>query len=172
MRDEFLRYSLMLRCKMRHQLLIVAVRRYSTASFAATAPLIRSTEKDAVTGLFTRDYFFEYIRQIEAHFKNTIDALVFNIDHFHLVNEMYGRNTGDSILMRVAEALEEVLRPNAIISCRTEADTFYVYCAHIEDYAPLVAKIQEKLGNVSGSSKIRLRLGIFQEADDVLDLRT
>ena len=108
--------------------------------------LIRSTEKDAVTGLFTRDYFFEYIRQIEAHFKNTIDALVFNIDHFHLVNEMYGRNTGDSILMRVAEALEEVLRPNAIISCRTEADTFYVYCAHIEDYAPLVAKIQEKLG--------------------------
>ena len=71
--------------------------------------LIRSTEKDAVTGLFTRDYFFEYIRQIEAHFKNTIDALVFNIDHFHLVNEMYGRNTGDSILMRVAEALEEVL---------------------------------------------------------------
>ena len=127
--------------------------------------LIRSTEKDAVTGLFTRDYFFEYIRQIEAHFKNTIDALVFNIDHFHLVNEMYGRNTGDSILMRVAEALEEVLRPNAIISCRTEADTFYVYCAHIEDYAPLVAKIQEKLDNASAPSKIRLRLGIYQEAD-------
>ena len=127
--------------------------------------LIRSTEKDAVTGLFTRDYFFEYIRQIEAHFKNTIDALVFNIDHFHLVNEMYGRNTGDSILMRVAEALEEVLRPNAIISCRTEADTFYVYCTHIEDYAPLVAKIQEKLDTASFPSKIRLRLGIYQEAD-------
>ena len=127
--------------------------------------LIRSTETDAVTGLFTRDYFFEYIRQIEAHFKNRIDALVFNIDHFHLVNEMYGRDTGDATLRHVAETLEEVLRPNAIISCRAEADTFYVYCAHIEDYKPLIAKIQEKLGNVSGSSKIRLRLGIFQEAD-------
>ena len=127
--------------------------------------LIRSTETDAVTGLFTRDYFFEYIRQIEAHFKNRIDALVFNIDHFHLVNEMYGRDTGDATLRHVAETLEEVLRPNAIISCRAEADTFYVYCAHIEDYKPLIAKIQEKIGNVSGSSKIRLRLGIFQEAD-------
>ena len=127
--------------------------------------LIRSTETDAVTGLFTRDYFFEYIRQIEAHFKNRIDALVFNIDHFHLVNEMYGRDTGDATLRHVAETLEEVLRPNAIISCRAEADTFYVYCAHIEDYKPLIAKIQEKLGNASGSSKIRLRLGIFQEAD-------
>ena len=127
--------------------------------------LIRSTETDAVTGLFTRDYFFEYIRQIEAHFKNRIDALVFNIDHFHLVNEMYGRDTGDSTLRHVAETLEEVLRPNAIISCRAEADTFYVYCAHIEDYKPLIAMIQEKLGNASGSSKIRLRLGIFQEAD-------
>ena len=127
--------------------------------------LIRSTETDAVTGLFTRDYFFEYIRQIEAHFKNRIDALVFNIDHFHLVNEMYGRDTGDATLRHVAETLEEVLRPNAIISCRAEADTFYVYCAHIEDYKPLIAKIQEKLGNASGSSKIRLHLGIFQEAD-------
>ena len=40
-----------------------------------------------------------------------------------------------------------------------------MYCAHIEDYAPLVAKIQEKLDNASAPSKIRLRLGIYQEAD-------
>ena len=126
--------------------------------------LIHSTEKDAVTGLFTRDYFFEYIRQIEARHNSSVDALVFNIDHFHLVNEMYGRKTGDSVLVRVANTLEEVLKKKEIISCRTEADTFYVLCEHIDDYTPLIAKIQELLGNASGSSKIRLRAGIYQEA--------
>lgn len=126
--------------------------------------LIHSTEKDAVTGLFTRDYFFEYIRQIEARHNSSVDALVFNIDHFHLVNEMYGRKTGDSVLVRVANTLEEVLKEKEIISCRTEADTFYVLCEHIDDYTPLIAKIQELLGNASGSSKIRLRAGIYQEA--------
>ena len=126
--------------------------------------LIHSTEKDSVTGLFTRDYFFEYIRQIEAHHNSSVDALVFNIDHFHLVNEMYGRKTGDAVLVRVANTLEEVLKGKAIISCRTEADTFYVFCEHIDDYTPLIAKIQELLGNASGSSKIRLRAGIYQEA--------
>jgi len=132
--------------------------------------LIRSTEKDSVTGLFTRDYFFEYIRQIEAHHKAPADVLVFNIDHFHLINEMYGRSTGDSVLVKVAGTLGDVLKDSAIISCRTEADTFYIYCEHIDDYAPLIAKIQEKLGNASGSSKIRLRSGIYQEADQDMEV--
>ena len=132
--------------------------------------LIHSTEKDAITGLFTRDYFFEYIRQIEARHNTPVDALVFNIDHFHLVNEMYGRKAGDSVLVRVAGTLQEVLKEKAIISCRTEADTFYVFCEHIDDYTPLIAKIQELLGNASGSSKIRLRAGIFQEADKDMEV--
>ncbi|MBR5657942.1 MAG: response regulator, partial [Lachnospiraceae bacterium] len=129
------------------------------------ASLIDSTEKDAVTGLYTRDYFFEYIRQIENHRMEPSDALVFNIDHFHLVNEMYGRSTGDAALLLVAETLKDVLGGHAVISCRTEADTFYVYCEHIEDYTPFIAELQERLGGETESSKIRLRAGIYQNAD-------
>ena len=127
--------------------------------------IIKSTEKDAVTGLYTRDYFFEYIRQIEAHRKAPVDVLVFNIDHFHLVNEMYGRTVGNTVLMRVADTICEVLDDSALIACRPEADTFYVYCDHIEDYSPLISEIQEKVVDSSGSSKIRLRSGIYLNAD-------
>ena len=131
--------------------------------------LIRSTEKDAVTGLYTRDYFFEYIRQIEARHKGQVDALVFNIDHFHLVNEMYGREKGNSVLAKVAGILGEVLGDCAVIACRPEADTFYVYCNHVEDYTPLTSRIQEQLSGGSGSFKIRLRAGIYQDADTDTD---
>ena len=132
--------------------------------------IIKSTEKDHVTGLFTRDYFFEYIKRIEAHRKAPADVLVFNIDRFHLVNEMYGRTVGNTVLMRVADTLGEVLKDIAIIACRPEADTFYVYCDHIEDYSPLINEIQDKFINSSGSAKIRLRSGIYLNADAETDI--
>lgn len=132
--------------------------------------IIKSTEKDAVTGLYTRDYFFEYIRQIEHYRKAPVDVLVFNIDHFHLVNEMYGRTVGNTVLMRVADTIVEVLDDIALIACRPEADTFYVYCDHIEDYSPLITEIQDKIDDSSGLSKIRLRSGIYLNADADADI--
>ena len=132
--------------------------------------IIKSTEKDAVTGLYTRDYFFEYIRQIENHRKAPVDVLVFNIDHFHLVNEMYGRTVGNTVLMRVADTIVEVLDDIALIACRPEADTFYVYCDHIEDYSPMITEIQDKVDDSSGLSKIRLRSGIYLNADADADI--
>lgn len=132
--------------------------------------IIKSTEKDAVTGLYTRDYFFEYIRQIENHRKAPVDVLVFNIDHFHLVNEMYGRTVGNTVLMRVADTIVEVLDDIALIACRPEADTFYVYCDHIEEYSPMITEIQDKVDDSSGLSKIRLRSGIYLNADADADI--
>lgn len=132
--------------------------------------IIKSTEKDAVTGLYTRDYFFEYIRQIENHRKAPVDVLVFNIDHFHLVNEMYGRTVGNTVLMRVADTIIEVLDDIALIACRPEADTFYVYCDHIEEYSPMITEIQDKVDDSSGLSKIRLRSGIYLNADADADI--
>ena len=132
--------------------------------------IIELTEKDAVTGLYVRDFFFEYIRQIEGRRKAPVDVLVFNIDRFHMVNEMYGREAGNAVLRRVADTLNEVLDDNIIIACRPEADTFYVYCDHVDDYTPFVTEICDKFGKSSGSSKIRLRAGIYLNADPEADV--
>lgn len=132
--------------------------------------LISSTEKDHVTGLYNREYFFEYIRQIEVHQRMPVDALAFNIDHFHLVNEMYGREKGDKVLVHVASVLGSVFGDKALISCRTGADTFYVYAAHTDDLSPYLDQINDLLckGPVSG---IRLRAGIYQDADQGIDVQ-
>ena len=132
--------------------------------------IIGLTEKDAVTGLYHRDYFFEYIRQIETHRKSPVDVLAFNIDHFHLVNEMYGRQTGNEVLKLVADKLNEILDDNILIACRTEADTFYVYCDHIDDYSPFISRIKDEFENGTGPAKIRLRAGIYLNADPEIDI--
>ena len=63
-----------------------------------------------------------------------MDAVIFNIDHFHLINEMYGRRTGDEVLKKLAQILTDIFGNIAGIGCRAEADTFYVYCQHQFSY--------------------------------------
>ena len=83
--------------------------------------LIKQTERDAVTGLYTQDYFFEYIRQIEHWDSDTCrDALVIDIERFHLVNEFCGRPFGDLLLSKIAEALEKELAYEDVAAVLTE----------------------------------------------------
>ena len=64
--------------------------------------IIHGTERDALTGLYSRDYFIEYINQIEKYKADRkVDILDINIDHFHLINELYGREEGNNVLKSI-----------------------------------------------------------------------
>ncbi|MCR5232547.1 MAG: hypothetical protein K6E53_01370 [Lachnospiraceae bacterium] len=47
---------------------------------------------------------------------------------------MYGRKMGNMILKELAQMLMNIFKDVAGIGCRTEADTFYVYCQHQFSY--------------------------------------
>ncbi|MBR4718636.1 MAG: response regulator, partial [Lachnospiraceae bacterium] len=135
--------------------------------------IISSTEKDHLTGLYSRDFFYEYIRQIEEYNKDTLmDAVVFNIDHFHLINEMYGRKTGDDVLKGLAAILMSIFKDVAGIGCRAEADTFYVYCQHQFSYDDIMAKIQENIPELSEKAKIRVRMGVYPNVDKDIEVES
>ena len=125
--------------------------------------LISHTERDSISGLYTRDYFFEYIRQIEL-WSNDIprDALVFDVEQFHLVNEFCGRPFGDHLLAKIGETIRNELSPMNAIACRADADTFYIFSAHQDDYTAL----QEALGKVISEffkmSNVRIRYGLWE----------
>ena len=68
--------------------------------------IIHAAEKDHLTGLYTRDFFTEYIRQIESYKpERKMDVMVLNVDHFHLINELYGRERGDQVLICIANTI-------------------------------------------------------------------
>lgn len=125
--------------------------------------LIRQTERDAVTGLYTRDYFFEYIRQIELWSDDIPrDALVFDIERFHLVNEFCGRPFGDLMLSKIGEALQKELAAMNAIACRANADTFYVYASHQDSYVHLERSIQNVLTEFFKMDSVRVRFGLWE----------
>jgi EAL domain-containing protein (putative c-di-GMP-specific phosphodiesterase class I) len=85
---------------------------------------------------------------------------------------MYGRETGDAILKKVADTITEVMEGNASLACRTEGDSFYLYCEHQEKYEALMDRITEMVGSDQGPAKIRLRAGVYQDADLTMDPET
>ena len=132
--------------------------------------LIKQTERDSVTGLYTHDYFFEYIRQIERWDADTSrDVLVIDIERFHLVNEFCGRPFGDLLLSKIAEALDRELPQMNAIACRANADIFYIYAAHQVDYESVRQTIQNVLANFK-MNNIRVRCGLWENVDKNVEI--
>lgn len=125
--------------------------------------IIRRTERDSITGLFVKDYFFEYIRQMELWGKQIPrDALVLDIEQFHLVNEFCGRPYGNFVLSKIGKTLKAELAAMNAIACRADADTFYVFAPHQEDYSNFRKAMDSVISNFFQMNNIRIRYGIWE----------
>ena len=108
--------------------------------------IIQSTERDELTGLYNKEYFYKYAEQYDQHHKETeTDAIVVDVNHFRMINERYGRAYGDEVLRRIGQRFRELVNEDGGIVCRRESDTFMVYCPHREDYAALLENASIRL---------------------------
>ncbi len=132
---------------------------------------IRSAEKDELTGLYSRTFFYEYAGMLDRYYSDLkTDAVILNIEHFHMVNEMYGRGFGDQVLITTGEAIKDYLSDKEGLACRSEADNFFIYLAHQEDYDPLVEMINKRVSLLSKELHLHLRLGIYPRAEHDIEM--
>ena len=76
--------------------------------------LISETERDSVTGLYTRNFFFAYAdRVFKEHPAEKRDAIVLNVEQFHMINALYGWEFGDRVLKAIGDEITAFLRENA-----------------------------------------------------------
>ena len=86
-----------------------------------TRSVMKSAERDALTNLYTREFFKEYVRQIDGNESVlAMDAIVLNIEHFHTINELFGRHMGDEVLRKIADMLGPILDGGIWIGCRSK----------------------------------------------------
>lgn len=150
----------------KHEIVLARIRR--TIELFEDRDTIRSTERDHLTGLYNREYFYRYASQFDAfHPDVSTDAVLLNINHFHMINERYGRDFGDEVLRQVAEKLQEAVRDTEGIISRREADTFLVYCPHREDYKDMLDSICSEMGT---EYHVRARMGVYSGVDRKLDI--
>ena len=134
--------------------------------------IIQSTERDSLTNLLNLDYFLRYVRMYDQHYHDRpMDAIVLDVNHFHMLNERYGKHYGDSVLSRIGKRIRQISREVGGVCCRRGADTFLIYCPHIEDYESILDKASEGLVDEDVSvNRVRLRMGVYSQVDKSLQI--
>ena len=149
---------------------VIKARISRSIELAEDRQIITATEKDALTGLFTSEYFYRYGEQFDKfHPLADTDAVCLDVKHFHVINERFGSTKGDEILKRIAGCLKSTFTDEECVICRMAADIFLIYCAHRDDYGHIADMISESCEDMPTSVKIRI--GVYYSCDKKLDLR-
>ena len=133
---------------------------------------IQVTQKDSLTGLYHKEFFFRYARQYDLYHEDTpMDAIVMDVNHFHLINERYGKTYGDDVLRRIGQKVLEIAEELGGLGCRQEADTFLLYCPHQQSCKWILDSVSVgAAGNDASSNRVRLRLGVYPSVDKQIDI--
>ena len=132
--------------------------------FMEDRQIIRDVEHDPLTNLYTRNFFQEYCRRMmESQPQGAEwDMIAVDVDHFRLVNEVYGKAFGDLVLVALAEGIRQAAHRGVGIGCRSDADLFYLFMKHVEDYRAIYDILMDCLQHLGRPNNIRLRMGIVR----------
>ncbi len=124
--------------------------------------IIQSAERDNLTNLFTKTFFYEYCSIMDNyHPEKDMDALYINIDRFKLINEIYGKDFADDVLKALSDVIGDFSHKNEGIAGRGQYDDFYMYLNHQKDYSSLEKNIEKHITEAFKSNNIHIRIGIF-----------
>ena len=131
---------------------------------------------DNLTGIKNRYYFDERIKEevdLAKRQKASFSLLLFDLDHFKLVNDNFGHDVGDKVLKRVTDAVSKIIRSYDIFA-RWGGEEFVVLMPNTTEAeaVPAAEKIRKTVEDISHPDieKITISIGIaIWEADDDVD---
>jgi diguanylate cyclase (GGDEF)-like protein len=111
---------------------VLALREESGALKTALADAELLADNDALLPIFNRRAFEREVRReiaLSGRFQTPLSLIFIDLDNFKLVNDIYGHAAGDSVLLKVADILQDRTRETDIVG-RLGGDEFGVVLAH------------------------------------------
>ncbi|MBR1398381.1 MAG: diguanylate cyclase [Selenomonadaceae bacterium] len=107
--------------------------------------LKQAVDIDPMTGLLNKSASQRKIGELCSQKQGVL--MMIDLDSFKLVNDIYGHNMGDRILIRFSELIKEVIRSSDLAG-RMGGDEFIAYCQNVHDESVIDEKttyLNEKL---------------------------
>ena len=96
--------------------------------------LREQAERDWLTGLHNRRYLARELERLDAESGAACSLAVLDLDHFKAINDRFGHDVGDRVLVRVAALLLDELRQEDVV-VRTGGEEFVVLMPQTEPNA-------------------------------------
>ncbi len=132
------------------------------------ARLEHLAQTDSLTGLFNHRFFHDRLRAELTRASRSHDSvavLMFDLDDFKRVNDVYGHGAGDQLLIQVARLARETVRESDVV-CRIGGEEFGVIMPSCDagDALGLAARLTERLCNVEfePAGRMTVSIGIAQ----------
>jgi diguanylate cyclase (GGDEF)-like protein len=114
---------------------------------ASLAALTDSNQRDALTGLPNRalglDRLANAIDMARRHEKK-LAVLFLDLDHFKVINDHLGHDSGDEVLQLAAQCLQSVLRESDTV-CRYGGDEFLIILPEVSQSSDVILPASELL---------------------------
>ena len=150
---------------------VILARVQRSIELAEDASIISATETDPLTGLYIKQFFYEYSGRADLYAPDaSMDAAVLNINRFHLINELRGHAAGDEALCAAADHLRSIAVEVGGFVGRGDADTFYLYMPHRDDYGAIAAGVTAAMEKVLPGTHVSIRMGVYQDVDKNVSL--
>ncbi|HVV60080.1 MAG TPA: diguanylate cyclase [Gaiellaceae bacterium] len=141
------------------------------------ARLEHLAQTDSLTGLYNHRYFHERLRSELTRVSRAHDScavLMFDLDDFKRVNDVYGHGAGDQLLIGVARVAREVVRGSDVV-CRVGGEEFGVIMpsCNATDALGLAKRLSERLREVEfePSGHVTLSMGVAQGPEHAMNPR-
>lgn len=137
---------------------------------------------DSLTGLFNRTYFEEEVLRLERGRYNQVSVIVCDVDGLKFVNDSFGHDYGDALLIAAANTIKECFREGDVVA-RIGGDEFAILLPNT-DYASAevstgrLKDLLERYNSVNAELPLSISVGfatndpgkgvgdIFKEADN------
>ena len=151
---------------------IILARVKRSIMLAEETEIILRTEKDSLTGLTTKKYFFEYINRFDQYNQNAkMDAIAVNVKKFRTINALKGHRFGDRLLISIANSLRKLMEQYEGIVSRVDSDTFYLYITSMDNFEEVITKALEEASNkVNKEGKVAFKVGVNRVVDRELSV--
>lgn len=145
--------------------------RDNTAEYIALEKERYNATHDSLTNLYTKQFLYESVNKlVTADLNNRYLAVFIDINEFKIINDIYGQEFGDNMLVEVANIIESLTPEDAIIG-RIGGDKFGVCLLKDEyDEEALIEAISNfKADNGMMKQHIMIHAGVYEIVDPYIE---
>ena len=125
--------------------------------------LIRSIEREPITGLYIKVFFDAYVRRLQGSIRGKMDAAVMRLDGLDSAN--LPEQEKNAIMKNVVDHFKDSLLGKKGMACRMDDNSFRSYFRHTEEFDAIIAQIYADIPELQANG-IRLRVGLCSKVDN------